>query len=177
MIPVVGIDPGLTRTAVAHGTGAEPEDVLVRTRSSGAARMAFIRRQVELILVELERPLILIEGFPFARQAQAYTFETGGLGWVLRVAMHDLGLRFVEVPPTTLKTFVTGKGNADKIRLTSELTHRTGRVFASDDTADAFGLWCLGRAAIGLSHPMGLLPSSHMRALDKLELPTGWRRP
>lgn len=53
------------------------------------------------------------------------------------------------VPPTTLKKFVTGKGNAEKSLMIREVYKRWGFDAADDNQADAVGLLQVGRAVIG----------------------------
>ena len=57
----------------------------------------------------------------------------------------------IECPPALLKKFATGKGNAPKPLVVSELTKRYGRVFRSDDEADAYGLLMLALVVTGQS--------------------------
>ena len=55
----------------------------------------------------------------------------------------------VEVPPTTLKKFISGKGNAGKAEIVSTLSSKFGMAFKTDNAADAYGLAQLGLASQG----------------------------
>ena len=51
----------------------------------------------------------------------------------------------VEVPPSTLKKFVTGKGNAKKDQMMLAIYKRWGTEFDNNDAADAYALAQYGR--------------------------------
>ena len=158
MRTVIGIDPSLGGFAVATGN----EDGMVgleewRTKPSGkdvSARMARIEKLVRatVALVEGAAPeLVVIEGYSFA--SSHGTIAVVELGAVLRARLHEMGLRLVEVPPSTLKKWATGKGNAPKAAMVSAVSRRFDRAFSTDNQADAYALFELGRQLAGLSEP------------------------
>ena len=51
-----------------------------------------------------------------------------------------VGGAIYEVPPTTVKKFACGKGNADKSAVVSSLTKKHGVEFGNDNEADAYAL-------------------------------------
>jgi len=78
------------------------------------------------------------------------------VGWHLRSGLME---RFpkatlIEVPPTSLKKFVTGKGNVDKVAVATTLSKRYDVDFASDNMADAFGLMKFGSVLLGQEKPL-----------------------
>jgi crossover junction endodeoxyribonuclease RuvC len=77
------------------------------------------------------------------------------------------------VPPATLKTYATGKGNASKDAVLAAVVKRyPGWAVTGNDVADAVVLMAMGARLLG--HPLeSSLPQSHLRALDKLTLPQG----
>ncbi len=97
------------------------------------------------------------------------------------------GLVVVEVPPTCLKLYVTGMGDANKrevlravqallpqfdIRKTSKRT-RDPLSSLDDNKADAAVLCAMGMDLLG--HPLAKVPARNRAALDKLQLPEGLR--
>lgn len=170
---VIGCDLSLTGTGLAYGSGPEPGISVLRPKTVGVRRMLWIRDEIlKLVAAGGGRPedlLVLLEGFAFSRPEHAH--DLGGLGWIVRAGLYGAGIPWVTVAPGTLKTFVTGNGSSKKVAMVSAMTHRVGREFSSDDAVDALGLWCLGREMAGLSHPMGRLPQTHLRALGKVLRP------
>jgi crossover junction endodeoxyribonuclease RuvC len=59
----------------------------------------------------------------------------------------------VEVPPATLKKFVTGKGNAPKDLMRVEAYKRWGVEFKTNDEVDAYGLARMGACLLGWEEP------------------------
>jgi crossover junction endodeoxyribonuclease RuvC len=109
-----------------------------------------------------------MEGFAFAAKGKQH--EIGGLGWIIRVALDEAGIRWVEVPPTSLKMFATGRGNANKSEVVVAAVQRLGLTPKDDNQADAAWLEEFGHHLLG--KPRTDLPQLHLRALDKVRLPT-----
>ena len=65
-------------------------------------------------------------------------------GGVTRVALYDLNVPFIEIPPTQLKKFVTGKGTAKKEHMLMEVLDRWHEKFFDHNICDAFSLVQLG---------------------------------
>jgi Holliday junction resolvasome RuvABC endonuclease subunit len=79
-----------------------------------------------------------IEGYAFA--AKGAKFNLGEVGGVLRLALYDRSIPSIEVPPTYLKKFFTGKGNAQKNVMMKEAYKNYGIDINDDNDCDAFGL-------------------------------------
>lgn len=92
--------------------------------------------------------LVVIEGYAFGmkynREALA---EVGG---VVRLAIFDFGIPFVEVPPQTLKKYATGSGKAHKDEVIAAAVKRSGVDIKKNDEADAWWLYQMGAAHYGL---------------------------
>lgn len=115
--------------------------------------------------------LVAIEGYAFARPNQAH--QIGELGGLVRHRLWERGIPYLEVPPSSVKTYATGKGNAGKDDVLTAAIRRGGDLFtgSSNDEADAWWLWALASDLAGT--PVVDLPLTHRRALDKLALPAG----
>lgn len=107
--------------------------------------------------------LVVIEGYSFAGKFNnAFQYE---LGASLRYRMHWDEIPYVEVPPTSLKKFVTGKGNAKKDLMLLGVYKMWDFDTESDNEADAYGLAQFGRAIIG--KPTGV-PAVNLTAVETL---------
>src|SRR3990167_1433001 len=147
---VVGIDPSLTNTAVVIGDGVTctlgefgSKNAGDNIRSRVARYDALVAGVVEFIESPGPSVAIFIEGYSFGSNMPGKngTVEFGGL---LRWHLVDRAPRVYEVAPTTLKKFVTGKGNAKKEQMLAHVQKRWGEMFEANDAGDAFGLYKLG---------------------------------
>lgn len=105
--------------------------------------------------------LVIIEGYSFAGKFNnSFQYE---LGACLRMRLHEDLIPFVEVPPTSLKKFVSGKGNCKKDLMLLGVYKRWDFDTEDDNEADAYGLAQFGRAIIG--KPTGV-PEVNLTAVD-----------
>lgn len=95
--------------------------------------------------------LVVLEGFAYGRANQAH--QMGGLGYLVRKALHDNGYRWIEVAPSALKKFVSGSGNANKDVMLKNVYKRFGFDTNDNNIADAVGLLYVGLALEGLWEP------------------------
>lgn len=146
---VFGIDLSLTSTGICY----VETNTAVTSKKRGPERLVEIREAVLGHLSGLESPVVIVEGYSFgSKNSQAHA--TGELGGVIRVALHERGIPYVEVPPTCLKKFATGKGNASKNEVISAMSAKTGIVWSggsADDMCDAFVLREMALTQLGLS--------------------------
>jgi crossover junction endodeoxyribonuclease RuvC len=107
--------------------------------------------------------IVFVEGYSYAGKFNnSFQYE---LGACIRMRLHEDGIPFVEVPPTSLKKFVTGKGNSKKDLMLLGVYKRWDFDTNDDNEADAYGLAQFGRAMIG--KPTGV-PAVNLTALDKV---------
>lgn len=116
--------------------------------------------------------LVAIEGYSYSSQASR-AHAAGELGGIVRHDLWTFYVPYLEVPPASVKTYATGKGNAGKDDVLTAAIRRGGELFtgSSNDEADAFFVWALTMDLAG--SPVLTMPASHRRALDKLHLPEG----
>jgi len=142
----VGIDPSLNATGLCVvGDGAP---ILLETLTplrgvTGPERLVWIRDMVADCLNHGDF-FAAIEGYNYGVNLPG-SRALAELGGVLRVALFEKGVKYVEVPPTTLKKFATGSGRADKAAMIRAAV-RMQIEPADDNQADAFHLACLARA-------------------------------
>lgn len=146
---IIGIDPSLTATGICWGDkaptfkliGSKPSKPSVRFRIERFDRLA---QDVAWICHGLSPKAIYIEGYSFGSQGagKISTCEYGGLlrFWL----MANCDAKIIEVPPSTLKKFFTGSGNAKKCHMHYTAATRYNQTESNDNLIDAFALWRLG---------------------------------
>lgn len=146
---ILGIDASLTSTGWAVLTSGEFCDtgVISIKGLQGVERLLRIEEELLKLISNRNPNLIAIEGYAYGRQNQSH--QMGELGGVLRVAMTKAGVKWIEVAPTAVKKFATGKGNAKKEQIILEVYKRWGAEFKTNDQADAFVLAQIGHALYG----------------------------
>lgn len=161
----VGLDLSLTSTGLA----TDGKRVAILTKTKGPERLNNIMMSVMDAIKEVSNPAVIIEGYSFAsRNSQAHAI--GELGGVIRLALWNKNIPYVEVPPTCRAKFATGKGNAGKGEVMSAISARTGIVWSgagADDICDAFILEEMGLTALG--SPRFDWPAANRSALDKID--------
>lgn len=113
----------------------------------------------------LDRPdLIVMEGYSFgSKDGQA--FSRAEIRGVLRSSATRWGVPFVEIDPSTLKMFATGRGNAPKPEVISNIRERFGYEGYNDNEADAIALWHMAHQYLNTGQSTVKLPQAHTRAL------------
>jgi len=107
---------------------------------------------------------VFIEGYGYAnKHTLAVLVELGSL---IRQVLHESEARWYEVPPGTLKKFVTGSGVAKKDQMTLSIYKRFGVDCSSHDEADAVGLCYFGAAYLG--HPVKV-PEAQLKVARELD--------
>lgn len=87
--------------------------------------------------------IVTIEGFGFSSQSG---FLLGGIGWLLRVALDDMGIVYKDIAPSQLKKFTGEGGNASKEAVAVGVYKRWGFQSKSNNITDAFVLAHIARA-------------------------------
>ncbi|NIK12848.1 hypothetical protein [Alkalibacillus almallahensis] len=112
----------------------------------------------ELVGMEIEQgDKVIIEGFSYGSKGAAVSTQYG-IGWLLRSKLVELSNldvidRYVEVTPSGLKKFATGKGNTKKEDMILPIFKRWGFEHDSDNVRDAFVLAQIGRYLDGHKEP------------------------
>jgi crossover junction endodeoxyribonuclease RuvC len=135
----VGIDPS-TKTGLAiidkQGNVINTQDVTTKVKED-PQRFSDLAEQ---IIDELEpNDHICIEGFSYGSKGKGVSFQYG-LGWIIRHLLLDRGYTYIDVPPTSVKKFATGKGNTKKDEMVLPIYKKWGFEHSSDNVRDAFVL-------------------------------------
>lgn len=164
---IVGIDPSLTGTGMcvskSYLAGSHTETALIAPKIFGVKRLIYIRNNI-LLWCE-GATLVTIEGYAYGKQNQAH--QMGELGGVLRVALTEDGIPWVEVAPTAVKKFATGAGNANKEAVAVGVYKKWGREFPNNNEADAYVLMEIGRAFLG-GEPIGGLLAYQREVIETI---------
>lgn len=149
----VGLDLSLTKTGVAVLEDGELlYSGLVRSKPQGDTPTDEIERIMEIrnniietirdnSIVHGKHPdLVAIEGLAFLARNTSALVQLSGLNYMLREVFWTAQWPFVIVAPTTLKKFITGKGNAQKDLMLLETYKRYGVNLLDDNEVDAYGL-------------------------------------
>lgn len=77
-----------------------------------------------------------LEGYSFGSANRAHM--AGELGGVIRYVLTDVGMDPLVIPPTVVKMYATGKGNAKKNEVLLGVYKNWGIEFSDDNEADSF---------------------------------------
>ena len=141
---VIGIDPSLTATGYAifiddkyRESGVIKPDI----KKTVEERIEHVRDAIERKINYYKLKTVAIEGYSYGSKGRA-TFTSGELGGVLRNYFHRNNIEFTVFPPTVIKLFVTGKGNAKKDLMIMKTYKKWGIEFDNSDECDAY---CIAR--------------------------------
>ncbi|MFA7191056.1 MAG: crossover junction endodeoxyribonuclease RuvC [Dehalococcoidales bacterium] len=139
---IVGIDASLTSTGIAVFDDAGIRTYAIQPQITGPERLIEIRNKISHEAKNAD--LVFLEGYAFARANQAH--QMGELGGVLRVMFLEMGIKVIEVAPSTVKKFATGKGNAKKEDIAVAVYKRWKFEADTNDEIDAYCLLQIGLA-------------------------------
>ena len=90
--------------------------------------------------------LVCIEGASYGSRKTSYLFDAGRLMGIMEVSLLEGSYKYVVVPPTMLKKFATGKGNAAKDIVIKEVYKVWNQDFDDNNICDAFVLAKIAQA-------------------------------
>ena len=168
----LGLDLSLRATgAIRLEKGKIIGRQLIKSKSKGTKpideleRLTHIRDSV--ILDDIK--IAVIEGLAFMAKNSTALCQLAGLNYMIREHFSLSEIKFVIVAPTTLKKFVTGKGNCGKDMMLLETYKRYKVSFDDDNLCDAYGLAQIG-AAILEEDPKLTKPQKEVIELIKKQL-------
>jgi Holliday junction resolvasome RuvABC endonuclease subunit len=164
---VVGLDLSMSATGIAEHDGTTR---VVMPRRTGDRRLNEIVGQV-MIAVRGIPDLIVIEDVVTRSPAAS---SLGMVHGAVRLMLAEHGLKYVLIPPATLKRYATGKGNATKSDMRMALYQRMGIDLRDDNQVDATWLRYAGLDLVGA--PVVKVPAAQAAALDKLRDAIGGAR-
>lgn len=145
----LGIDPSLTGTGLVALDGDELLfSECYKPKSKGIERLLDIESVVGDFLYAHNPQIICLEGYSFGSRGRA-VFQTGELGGIIRAMLYAYGKDWLEITPSQVKKFATGKGNSGKDLILQQVYKRWGQEFKTSDEADAFVLAKIGTIFLG----------------------------
>lgn len=168
---ILGLDLSLTATGIdldgvteRLSPPAVPEKA---THDEQAARIEWLQRAV------VERAgfvvdVVALEGFSYGSKGSSVD-QIYGLGWYVRLGFRALGLPYALVPPSSLKQYATGKGNATKPDMRVALLQRFDVDERDDNIVDA--RWLRAMALDAYGEPLLTMPQANRAALAKVPWP------
>lgn len=168
---VVGLDLSLTSTGVATVWEDETQTWTIKSETVKGydARRVRMESIAERILLEWTADLIVIEGPALSRNNPG-TWDRAGLWWQVYTRLRLRGTPIAVCSPTTLKSWATGSGTADKKLVRSRVESLWGVKVRNTDEADALCLATMGAQHLGMDVPS---IEWHAYACQCVEWPSG----
>lgn len=143
ILTAIGIDQSLTGFAIAVISITDPSQYVINVYKSG---LTGVKRLVDIrdyLLQALEPRHIVAIAMEDTIRASYSASVLGELAGLVKVSLYDrygdLGIP-LRVPPTVLKRYTAGKGNAGKPEMLLQTYKRWHVELADDNAADAYGL-------------------------------------
>lgn len=124
-------------------------EVVTFPKLTGCERINAIAGRVLDVYYEHKPDFVVIEDYAVSRFGGSAIVSIS-IGSVLRFLLWQNDITYLEVSPTSLKKFVTGKGNSPKEQMILEVFKRYGYTSKTNDIADAVGLGMFGLCAAGV---------------------------
>jgi Holliday junction resolvasome RuvABC endonuclease subunit len=163
---VIALDLSLTCTGVA-GVGWTD---YIRTKLRGDERLAYLESEIASFIRCAD--LVAMEGPSYGHSGPKFHEDLAGLRVLVRRYCHRHKLPYAVVPPSSLKLYTAGRGNATKGEVRSAIADRYGvhtEGAGRYDMADAYG--ALAAANDWLGQPLATVPERNRRALDGCQWP------
>jgi crossover junction endodeoxyribonuclease RuvC len=145
---IVALDLSLTASGYATSDGKSGVLVPPKGRDRGMPRYAWILDRVDEITAGAD--LIVIEWYAFGAKNQQGLIDIHGLGQLIRFTLFEWKRVYVDAPPTTVKKFATGSGNAKKPDMLMAAIRKLGwEGSTNDNIIDAIWLLEMARAHYG----------------------------
>jgi crossover junction endodeoxyribonuclease RuvC len=147
---VLAIDPSLASLGYAYtldGGKTSFTGTVKAGKLKGAPRLLHVHARITEIICQVQPALVSYEGYSMGK-IRPYALDRAELGGLIKKELYDRKIPILLVPPTSLKLYATGKGNADKPEVMAQMGASRGVDFTSDDEADAYGLLLMGLASL-----------------------------
>lgn len=154
----IGIDLSLTGTGFCAIIDGKIKDFgLIKSKKTGDTPMDEMRRIHSIMKEATEKviyfgpneevvvDMVLLEGISYMSKNTTALSQLSGLSYLVRDEILRLGIPFVIVAPSSLKKFVTGKGNSPKDVMMMETYKNWNETLSNNNICDAFGLAMIGQ--------------------------------
>ena len=103
-------------------------------------RLSCIVRRIESVIDHYRNVVVGIGGYSFGSFRKGLLAQLAELGGFVRVLLKERNIKFYDIPPTTLKGFISNSGAAKKEGIQSDILKKYFILFEDDNEADAFVL-------------------------------------
>lgn len=143
---IMGVDSS-TYTGLCLLAGEQTDTKLLNfPGEKGFQRLQLIAQSFNNMVMEWSPDLVVIEGYAFGNRFTIVKLVE--VGTLIRKTLWDHKIPWYDAPPSLLKKYVTGKGNAKKPDMAAAIKARWGFASKSDDVVDAYGLARLGQEIV-----------------------------
>jgi crossover junction endodeoxyribonuclease RuvC len=165
---IYGLDLSLTGTGICDGKTTWLQRSKGVKGASLADRADRLNDLAHRILEDLAgAQLVVVEG-PAMGSNTGHMHDRSGLWWLVVHGLRGRGISVVEVPPSCLKRYATGKGNASKGEVIEAVTRRFPEVETGgdDNRCDALVLAAMGHDRLAM--PLTVMPAAHRASLESV---------
>lgn len=142
---ILALDLSIAATGVAFPDGTL-DTIHTSSADTDDHRVDEIAEAITYALATPTVDLVVMEGGVFLSQA---AFRLGMVHRAARVVVREAGLPYALVPPSSLKKYASGKGNASKADMRLALFKRAGLDERDDNRVDAWWLRAMALDAYG----------------------------
>lgn len=134
----IGIDQSYTGFAISAYSLGDHHTTVYKSPKRGVDRLLDLQSHLRETLLEFKIKDVAMEGYAFGSQMSNMLGELGGM--VKMTLKDDFDIYPLIVPPTSLKKYVTGKGNTQKNQMLMHVYKKWDVEFDDDNAADAYAL-------------------------------------
>lgn len=152
---VIGIDPGYANLGLCRiknlKSAPEYETLELDKIKDRNQRYRTIVKRMHSLLGGCDGiPLVVIEGYAYGFGSKSQQLvDLAGVGEILRYAVwRKYGYSPLDVPPTSLKKYITGKGNVKKDKILLALYKKFKIEFDTSHEGEAYALASIGKEII-----------------------------
>lgn len=144
-VSILAVDPSLTSTGYCYKYGDQFCVGTLKPKLRGVQRLYYLRSSIHRIIASNDFDCVVVEGYAMGA-TNSRVFDIGEWGGILKLISYEYVGRILVIPPTSMKKFVTGKGNASKEEVMSAVGDRWEIPFSCHDEADAIALYYTAQA-------------------------------
>lgn len=149
---IMGLDLSLTSTGVAVFDSASISTQVISSSHKAERRLQDLRDKIMGVVSKQKVDLCVVEGYAFGRPN--VMAPMGELGGVVKLALYMDGIETLIIPPTRVKKFATGRGQAKKDEVRLSVYKRWGFEAKTNDEIDAYVLVRIGMAYAGMDNTL-----------------------
>ena len=102
-------------------------------------RLSHIKKNIVYIIKKYNINFVGIEDYSYGSKGQAI-INLGELGGIIRLYLYEHKIIFKVISPTTIKKFITNKGNSKKELMLLKVYKKYGIEFENNNICDAYAL-------------------------------------